>query len=255
MKLVEKNLIEKNHNGWVCGEVDNNYKVYEIDNLESGFVEVEIGGFTTPLGEDDFKKPLPEIKHRKIHLFSIWSAKVFDQNKDAYKKNGHFNAVLRAGKYPSFKAKAMGNNQLHEDQIIVPGAIDGKLHTYRIEWKEGVVKYFFDGELMKLRNGKMAVFNIPGFKIKYVLLGRDNRYGNPCNKAMFYGLKIGIWVEEEIEPIDPPPVDPPPVDPPKDDDTLGTIFKKIWDNFNSDVKKIIIFIAVVLFLLLIFFGF
>ena len=115
--MKEEILFEKDLKGWVC---TTQKKVFYLKNVYRGSLEIGIDGFRTPLDTDDFKKPEPNIKRRKLHIISLWSHPIYNQGDKVYHDLGGYNIVVRIGKYPSMKIKVQGNNTLVEDQIIIP---------------------------------------------------------------------------------------------------------------------------------------
>ena len=136
---------------------------------------------------------------------------------------------------------------MEEDQIIIPKNVTSLLNIFKIEWVDGQIKCLFNNKVMKLRNGKDAVFEIPDLYFSYALLGRCDRYRNPCKKAKFHKLKIAKFVEDNTTPVDPPPVDPP--EPPEEPEPPKYIewLTKLWESIDIWVRVAILLLVIILF--------
>ena len=145
-----------------------------------------------------------------------------------------------------------------DERLKNPGQLEGK-HTYRIEWLNNIVSFYFDGKLMKTL-GDFAEYNVDNFQIKYILLGRDNRYKVYHSDIKYYNLTIGEFIEDDgsIDPDSPDDTwddqnnnqDSEEIIEPKKEEPLS--FKETWEILTGEGKWIGI-ILLTLFLISIFF--
>ena len=124
--------------------------------IENGAVEITMRGVA-----------LPATGAAKSNVLTAWeSGEPFKSGKEP----GAF-WMLRIGTTCHLKALAAsdGSDTRYEADLHPPQPVRGEAHRYRIEWANGVVKYFLDGApLYEHTFSRMAV--------RYFVLGLDNSF-------------------------------------------------------------------------------
>jgi len=140
--------------------------------ITNGYFEARMSGWSAPAQGADKSHPLAgwERQGKYSHHTqpgSFWNWRI-GQNYDAFK-------VLAA-------PRAIATRE--EARVGAAAAVNnGKVHTYRVEWKKGHVSFYFDGQLLK-------EWRFDRFAIRYFTIGKDDQYPTTNPAPRIFDVKI-----------------------------------------------------------------
>ncbi len=163
-KVNGKGEFEKAADGTIGWRSTGGQIEYDVGHaISDGYFECTMTGFTAPAAGAD-----------KSHPLSAWET-VQKQHTHYTEKASFWNWRIGTG-YKPFKVLAAGVPSKGGDSVRteeragdVDAVNDGKPHTYRVEWKDGVVQFMFDGKTISTQK-------LDRFAVRIFLIGKDDMY-------------------------------------------------------------------------------
>lgn len=134
--------------------------------VDDGYFEVKMRGWTAPAQGIDKSHPLSgwEVQGQYTHHAqegSYWNWRIGTN----YGSTAQFPQPFKV------LASPLGLTPRQEMRVGDKDAVnDGNPHTYRVEWKEGTVRFLFDGT-------ELVSWSFERFQLRYFTVGKDDLYG------------------------------------------------------------------------------